>query len=320
MNTDVQQPQYLSNDEMNAKLSALSTKRKIYAKFILFFLFLCLAAFITGIVFAVIDVELVIAEHEILWYYWLVAGVLLVQGCTFFGYLAKQVEQKKAALVEPGLLRVIRTALDGNFEVESYESARGIEASEIRKTELINHDWNRCQGYNFVKAKYRGVNVSFSNVNLLYGTNRRNDTETNIFAGQWLICELRNELPAPIWLRECPREKGSKKSNIQTDNIEFNNKYQITTPDQYAALQVLTPRFVESILNVRKKTDVWTSLCFMGNQLHIAYARFLFSKDVNEIRDTGDIGLYSGQADMDAKYITGIIDELLLNDHLFGSN
>lgn len=60
------------------------------------------------------------------------------------------------------------------------------------------------------------------------------------------------------------------KSNLETENIEFNEKFQILTKDPQSGFLLLTPNFMEYILSTDKNANGQIYLCFQGDKVHIA--------------------------------------------------
>jgi hypothetical protein len=213
---------------------------------------------------------------------------------------------------------IVRGVLSETFELTNYSPGCHIAAEAIEDTKLIP-SWNRLNGSDLIEGKYRGVRFSFSDLLLRHesgsGKNRKAKTR---FKGQWLIIELAKEIPHAVLLRE---DSGKEKSDIETENIEFNRKFQIKTEDPHTAFYLLTPHFMEYILQTKKRANAKMHMNFGGNRVHIALhsGRDLFEPCSKKLHDMKNIEMLRNQMQWDAKYITNIIDELLLNEGLFNA-
>jgi len=140
-----------------------------------------------------------------------------------------------------------------------------------------------------------------------------------MFKGQWIICGLKKELAAPLRLRERYVGVIAMKSDVETEHVAFNEKYQILTSDPHTAFCILTPHFMEYIINVDKQADAQTYFKFAGNEVHIALfnRRDLFEVNAKEILGGKSVAEIRERIREDVKYITDVIDELLINDYLF---
>ena len=230
----------------------------------------------------------------------------------------------KTALVNKIKLLVshnlIRGVLAGEFELGEYEPEKHIDAGRIFAASLLD-TWNHESGSDFVYGKYKGVNFSFSDISLTYRSSGKGRHHRSIFRGQWIICELAQELPFTMQIRKNTLIKGpGKKPDMVTGNDAFDSKYIIKTSGPQAALSVLTPRLIDFVLDKEKNSGIRTYLSFTGSQVHIAFSnsRDLFEVKTKEIMRGNGAGDIREQMREDARHITGAIDELLANKMLFG--
>jgi predicted membrane protein len=212
---------------------------------------------------------------------------------------------------------VIRGVLTDIFALTNYSPGCHISTEAIQDTRLIP-SWNRIRGSDLIEGAYKGIRFSFSDLCLKHESNSgKSRSSTTRFEGQWLIIELAKELPHRLSIKEDSKVK----SDVETENIEFNKKFQIETEDPHTAFFVLTPHFMEYILNARRRAGAKMHMCFDGTRAHIALhsGRDLFEPCSKQIYDMKNIEMLRNQIQWDAKYITGIIDELLLNENLFNT-
>jgi membrane protein implicated in regulation of membrane protease activity len=211
---------------------------------------------------------------------------------------------------------IIRGVLSDTFELTNYSPGCHIHSDVITETKLVTN-WNRAGGSDLIEGSYRGVRFSFSDMLLRQVSSGKNSRSVTKFEGQWLIVELKKELPEKVIIREDSKAR----SDVETENIEFNKKFRIETSDPHTAFFVLTPHFMEYILRINKRANAKTHLCFCGKKAHIALhsGRDLFEPAAKKLYDIKNIDMLRNQMQWDAKYITGIIDELLLNEALFNS-
>lgn len=224
---------------------------------------------------------------------------------------------------------VVRGALSEIMKLESFSPGRHINSDTVKGTELIGH-WNECTGSDFVKGKYRGSEISFSDITLTDvqrhtdSNGHTHETRTVRFKGQWLICRLGKNIAHPLRLRENRAKlfgKGYKKakSTVETENVAFNEKFQIIADDPHTAFYILTPHFMEYINSADAVAQGKTYLCFAGNYVHFAVGN---DRDLFEIKASPgklrDIPALRARIRSEAALVTGIIDELMLNKYLFG--
>jgi hypothetical protein len=211
------------------------------------------------------------------------------------------------------------------FASVRYDYKSHIDRETIRDSELIPR-WTSCSGSDLVHAKYRGLDITFSDIELTHEESRGDDdTSTTVtdFLGQWVICRTARLINADVWLIERGFEMNlfGRKSDIETENIEFNKKYRIHTDDPHTAFLVLTPHFMEYINQMDARANGRTYLWFDGDNVHVAIhnKRNLFDDSItSSVFNPASFDSLRMRFRHDIAYITGIVDELLRNEYLFG--
>jgi hypothetical protein len=160
---------------------------------------------------------------------------------------------------------IARTVLSETIRLDSYSPGASIGPGLIKASKLVKYDVSGTASSDLITGNYRGVNICFSDVHLQ--ENRKIEGETvceTVFRGQWLILELNKNIQGELRLRE--RRIGDKpsktKSDIETENTEFNQKYQILTDNPHTAFLILTPHFMEYIIKMDARAKANTSMCF----------------------------------------------------------
>jgi hypothetical protein len=221
---------------------------------------------------------------------------------------------------------ITRGVMNEIFEECIYSAQHGL-TEELLKEARLFADWDRVSGSDLVCATYKGHNFSFSDVHLERQSND-DDGMTNYntkFKGQWMVCELTRELPSMLRLRENfqykkdgKREKG--KSDIETENTAFNDHFQIVTGDPHTAFLILTPHFMEYIVEADAAADARIFMSFVGNHLHILCETMKDSFELDNRETQLDIDRLRARMRGELKYIISIFDELLNNEYLFGKS
>ncbi len=222
---------------------------------------------------------------------------------------------------------IVRYALAEIIDIEDYSCVNHLSEGVISEAALIN-DWNEISGSDFFSGKYKGFGIIFSDIHLENVTTRV-DSKGNVhkqrvtkFQGQWLVCETKKYIDYSLRLRENGerlfREGYQKsKSDIETENIAFNEKYQILTRDGHTAFYILTPHFMEYIIQADKSANCRSYLCFEGNKIHIALDTH---KDFFRVRsgaDAKNLEAFKRRIRGEIKFILDILDELMQNKNLF---
>ena len=113
-----------------------------------------------------------------------------------------------------------------------------------------------CSGSGYVRGTYRGLTTELCTVRLTEVNEvQREETglweknEQPVYTGQWMLCELNREFPT--WLTIWPRERMDKlfgSKTIRTGNEAFDKRFNVSSDDEAAALNILTPDCAEKIL------------------------------------------------------------------------
>ena len=215
---------------------------------------------------------------------------------------------------------ITRIVLAEVFELEAYDPVGLLPKGEVAGAGLVE-SWNTISGSDLIKGRYKGIDFSFSDLRLSYINETDQDAKVILrFEGQWLIVGLAAELPSPLWLIARKGLGKLAKPDVETGNTAFDKAFRIKTQDPQAARHVLTPHFMDSLLRIGQKADAGVYVGFMGRQCNIALysKRDLFEMKGVRLSGKNGIGQLRVKIGQDAKYITDILDELLVHGHLFG--
>ena len=244
--------------------------------------------------------------------------VLFTAACVLFLLYARSTKKIKMFVGE----NITRGVLEEVFEVEDYNSGTHISEDLIKSTGLIG-GWNECSGSDFVRGKYRGRNIQFSDVKLEKVTSstdsdgHSHQEKDTIFKGPWIMLEHDRELPASLRLREKVFSRSKALSDIETENAAFNQQFQILTTDGHTAFLILTPHFMEFLTSADAKAKSQTFICFDGNIICLALYN---NHDLFEAsgKNLKDINALREKQRAEIKYLTDVLDEIMKNDYLFG--
>ena len=106
-----------------------------------------------------------------------------------------------------------------------------------------------------------------------------------------------------------------QKSDVETENEEFNKKYQILTKDAHTAFYILTPHFMEYILKADLMAEGQTYICFDSYHVYVAINN---GRDMFEMKHKNEsVEELKGRIEKEIDYLTGVVDELMENKYLF---
>jgi len=242
--------------------------------------------------------------------------------CFFIRVLS---ESKTKQLIS---VNIVRDALSEVFDVEFFEPRNHIESKVVSDAELV-YDWNEISGSDLVRGRYKGIPFIFSDIKLVDvqestdSDGHSQETRTTRFQGQWIILDTKRATPHRVRLRERGQRKltGSykkSKSDVETENAAFNEKFEILTGDAHTAFYILTPHFMETIVAADESAAGRTYMCFTGQQAQIAVHTGRDSFELGKGKETKNLAALRQRIQGEVKYITAIVDELMQNQYLFG--
>ena len=121
---------------------------------------------------------------------------------------------------------------------------------------LPSHSY--CGGSGYIRGTYRGLTTELCTVRLTEVDEFQREesgqwerSEHEVYAGQWMLCELDREFPT--WLTIWPKERLDKllrAKTVKTGNEDFDKRFNLTSGDEAAAHRILTPGRMERILTL----------------------------------------------------------------------
>jgi hypothetical protein len=217
---------------------------------------------------------------------------------------------------------LVRRELENIFEMIEYDPENHIDDELLWEAQMnLQRNMHYHVGRDYFKAKYKGVEFMFSNVQILFEVKGgdRDDTTVILFEGKWLTLSLKREINPPVIVSDQSilnnRKIFNSRPRVQTESAAFNNQFVIFAEDAQTAFMVLTPHFMEFIMSAREVADGKKHICFTGSRIHIAVSsdRFAFEP----CKNVKDLPSFREKIQGDAAYIKAVIDEFLLNERLF---
>ncbi|MCL1895951.1 MAG: DUF3137 domain-containing protein [Clostridiales bacterium] len=209
------------------------------------------------------------------------------------------------------------------LELHEYTDTKHIDAKIIAATQLLP-DWNICNGNDYVSGIYRGLKLAFSDIQLhYYNKNDDDDNQTLSFKGQWISCGLEKEPGIHMLIRERSKMKLKRKLEktryeLMTGNAAFDERFQVISADPDLALRFLTPHIMGHIVAVATAANARIYLYIGGMWLHVAVNSKKELFEVGKSAELADIQQLRARLKSELRYVTGIVDELLKIEYLFG--
>lgn len=229
----------------------------------------CAVAFISGA--AMIGVAAVIA----------LAVIALIYKVTIKPMVDDYKLSFKDAVVKPALEEFL-TDLD-------YRPTESIPYPDILASRLFPAH-TECSGNDLIKAKYRDLSFTQSNVTMLDEREVMGDPENGgvtttekvvVFSGTLMMMDFDAFSDEPVAVRRRSGKPG--KNDILTESDAFNKLFRIDAKNAVSALRILTPPVLEGFINASEKLKCPLEAAFRNDKLYITLA----NGDTLEANETG---------------------------------
>lgn len=196
-------------------------------------------------------------------------GVILALGQMVQGRSKGNANQQTFNAIAPDVVGTV-------FENVQFDPASHILDAEDTNIPVPNHTY--CGGSGYVRGTYEGLTTELCTVRMTdvdevqreeTGLWERNEKE--VYAGQWMLCELGREFPT--WLTIWPRGKLEKLLNartIRTGNEAFDKQFNLSSDDEQEALRILNPSRMERLMRLAETSGKFAVNLNTDGRLYIA--------------------------------------------------
>lgn len=266
-------------------------------------------------------------------------GIVLVALMVVFvficAFLDKETKKLEIKIKELTGQYIIRDILAEKIDILEYFPTRYIDMNYAVNCSILP-TFNKMYGSDYISGSYKGKKFIYCDLLLKLETterdsNGRMQTHTATrFRGSFMGMELGKDVGEYLQIKERknPRKNSIFFANtfgadvhcdsIETENIEFNNRFEIKTSSAQFAFYILTPQFMESIIRLDRLAGGYTNIEFCGKSVIITlnnnrdsfeiHRMLISQKRLKEARNTFRKEL---------EIILGIFDELLTKEALF---
>lgn len=179
----------------------------------------------------------------------ILGGVILALGQTLQRKTRERAGQQAFRAIAPDVLSTV-------FENVQIDPAAHLLNAEDTNIPLPGHSY--CSGSGYIRGTYQGLTTELCTVKLTEVDEFQREesgqwekTEHEVYAGQWLLCELEREIPT--WLTIWPREgldRFLSVKTVKTGNDDFDRRFCVSCGDEAAALRILMPDRAARILTL----------------------------------------------------------------------
>lgn len=235
---------------------------------------------------------------------------------------------------------VVREILAERIAIEQYNPNQYFNRDFLEHCSILPN-YDRSSGSDYISGTYRGVPITYCDLHLEVeqeSTDSDGNTTTSyytVFRGPVINLALRQPLNGYVRIRERKNPRKEKgffsgiingatdlfnidRNTVETENAQFNQQFKVDTSDPQLAFYVLTPQFMEHIVQADMIVNGYTNIEF--NQGIVTLA-------LNNGTDAFELGKYKKndqfleEARQRFRYelnsILSIVDEMLTKENLF---
>ncbi|MBQ8317383.1 MAG: DUF3137 domain-containing protein [Lachnospiraceae bacterium] len=320
----------MTDDEIISKVSKIQRKGKTINFIANASLLLFPVAIIGGLV--------MIGCQHILGPFILIAGIIGLPVAIITGKKTKTVNKEvKNAIGE----YVIKDVIAERIEIIKYTPDNFMNQDFIKSCSILPK-FDRISGSDYILGRYNGVKFTYCDLHMEREHTERRDGKTKttyrtVFQGPLMTIELGQKMDGYVRIKErkTPRkEKGffsdvfsgaadvlgvkTSDDTIEVESVEFNNQFEIKSNNQQMAFYILTPDFMESIVQADALAQGYTNLLFKGTNAVVTINN---GKDSLEIKRTisGKNQLEKSRQRIrdDLSRVLAIYDKVLEKEQLF---
>lgn len=215
------------------------------------------------------------------------------------------------------MIQVINELIPG----ANYQEHLGIPLNDVYKSGLLKRA-DRAHSEDLITGKSHDVNFRTCDLKLeerrvhTDSKGHRHVTYVPYFIGRYFIFDFNKNFKGNIIVTEASLPfgiNGLKKISLESE--EFNNKFRTYSSDELSAFYVLTPQFMEAIMELEQQNPGCLMFYINSNQLHLAINnnRDTFSLKINRPIDESLVNGFKREMSV----INRIIYEMNLNNKIF---
>lgn len=232
--------------------------------------------------------------------------------------LQNRLEEDKALFYREYKRYIAEPVLQQFFEESQYKPAQGFSPGEIEGFKLIRNGaiggWDNMESEDYIEGVYQGIHYRQADVRK--AKNAKNtelqELETGI-QGRIAVYDFKKQLQGDVVITSKNNSilNRANMEKVSVENLQFNEKFDIYATDAHTVFYLLTPQFMEYLLNLK----LWGDTVFRFEDQKI----FVFRNHVGGIfePDMGrklDIEYEIGKSYNELKEVLDLIDVLRLEE------
>lgn len=181
----------------------------------------------------------------------------------FSSKLKKLSTEFKTRYVEPELRKI--------FPNSSFSATNGFLESEVVESKLLKRQ-DRYKSEDMIEGEFEGVRFRSSDVHMQdVRRSGKHTTVVTVFQGRFYEFDFNKVFKHNLLLlQKSLLFPGSGYSRVKMESIHFNSELKVYAENDHEAFYILTPHFMEKLLELDRKYYDKISFSFLNNKLYIA--------------------------------------------------
>ena len=222
---------------------------------------------------------------------------------------------------------LVKHVLEGYIEDLYFDPQNGIGMDVISDTGMMMLG-NRYDANDYISGVYKGTFFEQSDVLIQdVQSSGKNTTTVTYFQGRWMIFSFNKRFAYDMQIKENTFRYSKYKSSlfepknerfkkIDFEDSAFNSVFTTFAKDEHEAYYIVTPQFMQHLMEFNDMIKGDLLLCFVNNRLHLAINNNKDSFEPNVFRKI-NIRNEMGLIKEDLELIFKFVDTLKLDTRLF---
>lgn len=184
---------------------------------------------------------------------------------------------------------VVRETFEETFSNIYYNHEEGLDIQKIIDCDVLT-EIDYYDSHDYLKATINDINFECADMTIYDKNNKNKENKPISFKGQWYIFDLNKKYMSDIQIIDKnykynkriveafkklkPDEKIKNFIYIETDDIKFNDLFNLYTIVDFDAINFLTPKLINNLIQLKKKIYGELIICVHENKLHIGVNNF----------------------------------------------
>lgn len=165
----------------------------------------------------------------------------------------------------------LKQTIEENFPNCTYTPSKGFDKEFITESKIVKG--NIFKSEDFLEGTFEGYAFKSADVHLQERRSSGKSSYTvTTFQGRFYVVDFPRRFPEDVYIMPTPSFWFSPFSDIKKiplESVDFNRAFNVYSKDQHSAFYLMTPRFMEKIVEFSSKYDKVT-YAFKNNEILIA--------------------------------------------------